>query len=300
MQAALADAIGPGPVDPRVVADAWGRVRATWFALQGDRAGLRDALERSMRYTRIAPKTGSIYPGQMPWAMLRAMSDDDCGQAARAEVSRSWFWHTSSGRPALGLVDAVILGRQDRREEATQKATEFDEALTRPGARTLSWSMYLLRLAAEAALRDGRGDPTGWLREAEAYFAVRGQKGIVRECRALLRAAGTPQTRRGRGESEVPPTMRKVGITSRELDVLQLVGEGCSTREIAERLVLSPRTVEHHVSRLLSRTGLASRNRVGRILARKPGTRLALTGYWATDADKVCATPASGHANHRV
>ena len=45
------------------------------------------------------------------------------------------------------------------------------------------------------------------------------------------------------------------------LDVVagELVSEGLPTREIAARLVLSPRTVEHHVASLLARTGLRSR-----------------------------------------
>jgi DNA-binding NarL/FixJ family response regulator len=48
-------------------------------------------------------------------------------------------------------------------------------------------------------------------------------------------------------------------VTSRELDVLLLVREGLGNREIAAALHLSPRTVEHHVSRMLRRVGAGSR-----------------------------------------
>jgi DNA-binding CsgD family transcriptional regulator len=48
-------------------------------------------------------------------------------------------------------------------------------------------------------------------------------------------------------------------VTAREADVLALVAEGRANREIAERLFLSPRTVEKHVERLLAKTGATRR-----------------------------------------
>jgi membrane protein implicated in regulation of membrane protease activity/DNA-binding CsgD family transcriptional regulator len=49
------------------------------------------------------------------------------------------------------------------------------------------------------------------------------------------------------------------GLSAREIDVLQLVARGMSNAEIAERLVLSQRTVDHHVSHILNKTGASSR-----------------------------------------
>lgn len=49
------------------------------------------------------------------------------------------------------------------------------------------------------------------------------------------------------------------GLSSREIEVLQLVAAGLSNAEIAERLVLSPRTVHHHVSHILNKMGVDSR-----------------------------------------
>lgn len=49
------------------------------------------------------------------------------------------------------------------------------------------------------------------------------------------------------------------GLTRRELDVLKLVAAGMRNAQIAQALVVSPRTVDHHVSAILAKLGVASR-----------------------------------------
>ena len=54
------------------------------------------------------------------------------------------------------------------------------------------------------------------------------------------------------------------GLTSREIEVLQLVVDGLTNAEIAAKLFVSDKTVEHHVSRLLLKLGVASRREAAR------------------------------------
>jgi DNA-binding NarL/FixJ family response regulator len=56
-----------------------------------------------------------------------------------------------------------------------------------------------------------------------------------------------------------PADPAQVRLTPREADVLGLVVDGLTARQIATRLVLSPRTVENHIQRVLRRLGLPNR-----------------------------------------
>ena len=49
------------------------------------------------------------------------------------------------------------------------------------------------------------------------------------------------------------------GLTARELDVLRLVATGMRNSQIAERLVVSPKTVDHHVSADPAKLGVKTR-----------------------------------------
>jgi DNA-binding NarL/FixJ family response regulator len=54
------------------------------------------------------------------------------------------------------------------------------------------------------------------------------------------------------------------GLTARQLDVLALLTQGLTNAEIADKLFLSTRTVEHHVAAVLSKLGAASRQEAAR------------------------------------
>ena len=53
--------------------------------------------------------------------------------------------------------------------------------------------------------------------------------------------------------------LEALGITPRELDVLKLIAEGLSTREMADRLCVSENTVKTHCSRVYDKLGVSRR-----------------------------------------
>ncbi|WP_203231351.1 ATP-binding protein [Nocardioides caldifontis] len=73
---------------------------------------------------------------------------------------------------------------------------------------------------------------------------------------------------RRQGVPSVPPRPRSStaanpsGLTNRQLDVAKLVARGLTNAEIAERLYISPKTADHHVSAVLTKLGVPNRRQV--------------------------------------
>ena len=61
------------------------------------------------------------------------------------------------------------------------------------------------------------------------------------------------------GHDAVADRPLPAGLTEREVEVLALVAQGCSNRRIAERLVISRRTAEHHVQHIYAKIGVSNR-----------------------------------------
>jgi len=125
-------------------------------------------------------------------------------------------------------------------------------------------------IAAAAAWRE-RGCP---LEEARA-LASTGEDSCLLDALAIAErlgarpdAARITRALREAGATRIPrgprPQTRAnaANLTGRELEVLALLAEGRSNREIAGALYLSPRTVGHHVSAILGKLGVASRTEV--------------------------------------
>lgn len=70
---------------------------------------------------------------------------------------------------------------------------------------------------------------------------------------------GAPVRQRRTGTEQVPPDLRRCGITVREFEVARLLAERIGNKDIAGRLHISPRTVEKHVASLLQKTGHPNR-----------------------------------------
>jgi DNA-binding NarL/FixJ family response regulator len=98
-----------------------------------------------------------------------------------------------------------------------------------------------------------------WLTESLRFFDRNGDERVASACRSTLRRAGAPVPRR-RGEVAASATLRELGVTARELEVLRLLGEGLSNKDIGAHLYLSPRTVERHVASLSAKAGVGRRS----------------------------------------
>ena len=106
-------------------------------------------------------------------------------------------------------------------------------------------------LLARALAEDDRETAIAEARGALAGFEELGAARDADAAAALLRSLGVKAARTG---------PKAIGVlTKRELEVLGLLGEGLSNPDIAERLFISRKTVEHHVASVLSKLELSGR-----------------------------------------
>lgn len=83
-----------------------------------------------------------------------------------------------------------------------------------------------------------------------------GAAGVLPFARARLRELGVSSVPRGRARST---RVNPAGLTDRQLEVLRLLVRGMSNADIARHLVLSPKTVEHHLGAVFGKLGVTSR-----------------------------------------
>ncbi|TWF74426.1 regulatory LuxR family protein [Pseudonocardia hierapolitana] len=192
-------------------------------------------------------------------------------------------------RAATGLVEWAWLNEQpDRARRAAEEVL--------PWMRGGAWNTMrgeLLRHLARAGIDPGpfpgcpepwaaglRGDweaaAAEWARIGDPYeraleLTESGEAGPALEGLRVLdelgAAAAAVVRRRLRERGLRPPPQRRTdrkrshpaGLTDREIDVLDLVAQGSTNAEIAAKLVLSVRTVDHHVSSILGKLGARTR-----------------------------------------
>ena len=257
MERGLRRAVALAPGDADIAAYATGGARGVVALLLEERGEALAAFARGR-------ELGAPIRAADPWhtaLLVLAVQGDATVSEVEAELARA----TAGARfPAtwLGYAHAVTLAAAG---DATAAEAAFGNA-ERAASRYPLFRAIALRLAAEAAVDHPFGDPVAWLREAEAVFVARRLSRIASACRGLLARAGAPATRRrGRDDAALAPGLLRLGVTAREAEVLELVGEHLSNKDIAARLYLSPRTVEKHVASLLLKTGAADRAALGRL-----------------------------------
>jgi DNA-binding CsgD family transcriptional regulator/tetratricopeptide (TPR) repeat protein len=241
------------PGDPELLLTTWGQGRVAASLFLDDQARALQESMKGMSYAFQAP----LRAPRRAWgfhALLQATGGGDGGLALRQarEAAPAAGWNHG----LLAYAEAVLEGRAGDIGRANALAEEGAQHL-RPFAAW--WNHLARRLIAPSALADGWGQPLSWLREATAEFEMSGHTRLASACRGLLRQAGERVPRAGRGNAQVPPQMRRLGITSREMDVFLLVARGFSNTEIAEKLYISPKTVETHIASLVAKTGQTGR-----------------------------------------
>jgi len=127
----------------------------------------------------------------------------------------------------------------------------------------------------EMARALAESDDEAALRQALDVFRDLGAAPMVAHVSRRLRAVGA----RGIPRGPRPSTRQHpAGLTRREADVLDLMAQGLSNTEIAGRLYLSPKTVEHHVSSILTKLNVSSRHEAIRVAERRSGEPRASVG----------------------
>ncbi|MER6813213.1 LuxR family transcriptional regulator [Spirillospora sp. NPDC000708] len=192
-------------------------------------------------------------------------------RAARAaEDFTRWADATRTpGRLALARRCAALLAERD--DEA---AAHYTEALRLHESADAVFELARTELLFGARLRRGRRPRAAreHLRTALRIFERYGAVPWTGQARAELRAAGdagpapdpeaaAPRTAAGPGE---PPAL--TGLTAQQAHIARMVAEGATNREIAARLLLSPRTIDHHLRNVFTRLGIRSRVELARMI----------------------------------
>jgi HD-GYP domain-containing protein (c-di-GMP phosphodiesterase class II) len=153
--------------------------------------------------------------------------------------------------PALAVLNPVACAHHEKCDGSGYHK-RVRAAAGDPAACVLTATEIYVGLTTERADRPpySSADAAAELRELES-------RGVLepRATHAVLVAAG-------HGEPEAPARMRPQhpgGLSRREVDVLDLAARGLTTRQIADRLVISPKTADHHIQHIYSKIGVSTR-----------------------------------------
>jgi DNA-binding CsgD family transcriptional regulator len=185
--------------------------------------------------------------------IARATHDDALAQLAlstsrgRAELN--------PGIDSIAAAAAHVRGLLERNQADLREAVALFERAPRP----LELASALEDLGAELTESD-RDAAVGVLGRSLALYTEVGASWDARRVRSRLRELGV----RRRLVTAEPETSGWAALTSSELIVARLVAEGLTNREVAERLFVSPHTVNSHLRHVFSKLGINSRVELAR------------------------------------
>lgn len=187
---------------------------------------------------------------------------------ASAATDAARLLRTMSAAVDTPYVDGLALLAEGRIAQATDRPADAVEAFDSALVALASVERPLLSATAHLCLAEaheaGRA-PEAAIAAARAAHAG-GQRIAAtmltdRSAAILRRLGSTPPRSAGATASAIG------GLTTREVDVLDGLRRGDSNAEIARRLFLSPKTVEHHVSRVLAKLGVRTRSEAAALVA---------------------------------
>jgi DNA-binding CsgD family transcriptional regulator/tetratricopeptide (TPR) repeat protein len=232
------------------------------------RRGLPQAPDTVRRYVAEAEQTGERQR-LVPAAVLRAVQAELEGtldqQRALLRETYALIEHTSE-LAAIGELARWLARVGERVDVPDGVLTAVHHELAGDWtAAATAWAA--LGCPYEQADALAHADDTAALFEALSILDELAAEAAAGRVRELLRLHGVRQIPRG-----PRPTTRAnpAGLTARQLDVLELVAQGMTNAEIAERLFVSVRTVDHHVAAILTKLEVSSRRQAAE-LARQLG-----------------------------
>jgi DNA-binding CsgD family transcriptional regulator len=121
----------------------------------------------------------------------------------------------------------------------------------------------------------GRAHAEAVLRETRAWAARTGAAPLLRDVESLARRARLELSEPSRApdgpptsEEHSPAPVDPYGLSSREREVLALLVEGCTNRQIGAALFITEKTASAHVTHILDKLGVASRGAAAALAAR--------------------------------
>lgn len=247
---ALAVALPPDGGPPRLQALAViGRLRAR----RGD-PDPWSALDTGLDLALAQGEAGTVCPIRAARAEAAWLAGDLGTAAKEAEAGMVWALGDESPwlRGELAFWRWKATGSTDRPDGCAPPFTmqidgDIDAAATAWGAAGCPYRQAL-------ALADS--DDETHLRRALETFQSLGARPAARLTAARMQARGARRIPRGpRPVTAANPA----GLTARQLDVLALLVQGATNNQIAERLTVSRKTADHHVSAVLAKLGVGTR-----------------------------------------